>query len=90
MAAGIGYGLGIFAAIHGDEPEGALALREFLYELTTWPVLALGYEIYAYPVCNPSGYEDGKRHSRAGRTTSTANSGAVQTGAGGRRCWNAN
>ncbi len=59
--------IGVFAAIHGDEPEGALALREFLYELTTWPVLALGYEIYAYPVCNPSGYEADTRHSRAGR-----------------------
>ena len=29
--------LGIFAAIHGDEPEGALALREFLYELAAHP-----------------------------------------------------
>ncbi len=58
--------LGIFAAIHGDEPEGALALREFLCELTAFPILALGYEIHAYLVCNPTGYEDGTRHSRAG------------------------
>ena len=58
--------LGIFAAIHGDEPEGALALRELLYELTTFPILALGYELHAYLICNPTGYEDGTRFSRAG------------------------
>ncbi len=58
--------LGIFAAIHGDEPEGTVALRDFLLELVAEPLLAQGYEIYAYPVCNPSGLEDGTRHSRAG------------------------
>ena len=58
--------LGIFAAIHGDEPEGAVALRDFLLQLVADPKLAQGYEIYAYPVCNPSGLEDGTRHSRAG------------------------
>ena len=58
--------LGIFSAIHGDEPEGALALRDFLCELADRPALAHGYEIYAYPVCNPTGYADGTRHSRAG------------------------
>ncbi len=59
--------LGLFAAIHGDEPEGALALRDFLLQLADDPSLARGYAIYAYPVCNPSGLEDGTRHSRAGR-----------------------
>ena len=58
--------LGIFAAIHGDEPEGAVALRDFLLDLVAEPQLAQGYEIYAYPVCNPSGLEDGTRYSRAG------------------------
>ena len=58
--------LGVFAAIHGDEPEGAVALRDFLLELADDPALAQGYEIYAYPVCNPSGFEDGSRCSRAG------------------------
>ncbi len=57
--------LGIFAAIHGDEPEGAVALRDFLLDLVVEPQLAQGYEIYAYPVCNPSGLEDGTRQSRA-------------------------
>ena len=58
--------LGVFAAIHGDEPEGAVALRDFLLGLVADPQLAQGYEVYAYPVCNPSGLEDGTRHSRAG------------------------
>ncbi len=58
--------LGLFAAIHGDEPEGAVALRDFLLRLDDEPALALGYELYAYPVCNPSGLEDRTRHSRAG------------------------
>ena len=58
--------LALFAAIHGDEPEGAVALRDFLLQLTREPQLAEGYEIYAYPVCNPSGFEDGTRCSRAG------------------------
>jgi protein MpaA len=59
--------LGLFAAIHGDEPETALALRDFLLRLDDEPALAQGYEIYAYPVCNPSGFEDGTRNSCAGR-----------------------
>ena len=58
--------LGLFAAIHGDEPEGAMALRDFLHGLAREPQLAQGYEIYAYPVCNPSGFEDNTRVSRAG------------------------
>ena len=58
--------LGVFAAIHGDEPEGAVALRDFLLGLSRDPQLAQGYEVYAYPVCNPSGFEDNTRCSRAG------------------------
>ena len=59
--------LGLFAAIHGDEPEGAVALRDFLLQLDDEPARAQGYELYAYPVCNPTGLEDNTRHSRAGR-----------------------
>lgn len=59
--------IGMFAAIHGDEPEGALALRDFLFWLSAHPEQARGYEIYAYPICNPTGFEDGTRHSRAGQ-----------------------
>ncbi len=58
--------LGLFAAMHGDEPEGALALRELLLRLDADPAPAQGYELYVYPVCNPSGLEDHTRHSRAG------------------------
>ena len=59
--------LGLFGAIHGDEPEGAMALRDFLLQLDDDPRLAQGYELYVYPVCNPSGLEDGTRFSRSGR-----------------------
>jgi protein MpaA len=59
--------LGIFAAIHGDEPAGALAVVQFLLELSAKPELAEDYRIDAYPVCNPTGFEDNTRHSRAGK-----------------------
>src|SRR6202161_3958359 len=57
--------LGIFAGIHGDEPEGVLALARFLGELVATPALATGYRIYAYPVANPTGFEDNTRPSRS-------------------------
>lgn len=59
--------LGIFATIHGDEPEGALALHRFIDQLETVPEMARGYALFIYPVCNPTGYEDGTRFSRSGR-----------------------
>ena len=59
--------LAIFATLHGDEPEGALALTEFFRELVRQPSLASGFQIYAYPLCNPTGYEDNTRHSRGGK-----------------------
>jgi protein MpaA len=60
------FRVGIFAGIHGDEEAGILAAVRFLQELGRNPELARGYEIYIYPLCNPSGYEDGTRHSRSG------------------------
>ena len=42
-----------------------LPLRDFLLMLDDDPALAQGYELFAYPVCNPSGFEDRTRHSRA-------------------------
>lgn len=59
--------LGLFATIHGDEPEGALALSRFVEELEKQPDLARGYALFVYPVCNPTGFEDDTRHSRSGR-----------------------
>jgi murein peptide amidase A len=59
--------LGIFTGIHGDEPSGALAVVRFLRDLAQTPELAAGYRIYAYPICNPTGFEDNTRHSRRGK-----------------------
>jgi protein MpaA len=59
--------IGIFAALHGDEPAGALALVRFMRELAEEPMRAENYVIRAYPVCNPTGYEDNTRSSRRGR-----------------------
>lgn len=59
--------LGIFATIHGDEPEGALALGRFLAALEAKPELAQGYALFIYPVCNPTGFEDNTRHARSGK-----------------------
>ena len=64
--------LGIFAAIHGDEPAGALGLVRFLLELAGRPEWASGYSIHAYPVCNPTGFEDNTRCSRRGRDLNRA------------------
>jgi hypothetical protein len=58
--------LGIFALVHGDEPAGALALERLLRSLADEPSSATGYELVLYPLCNPTGYEDGTRHNRAG------------------------
>jgi predicted deacylase len=58
--------LGIFAAIHGDEPEGANALVQLLHVLEERPELARDFFLFVYPVCNPTGYEDRTRFSRAG------------------------
>jgi protein MpaA len=59
--------LGLFAAIHGDEPEGAHALVQFAKLLEARPELAAGYCLSIYPVCNPTGFEDNTRHARNGR-----------------------
>ena len=59
--------LGVFAGIHGDEPSGTLALVRFLRSLAQTPELAVGYRIYAYPICNPTGFEDNTRHTRRGK-----------------------
>ena len=59
--------VGIFAAIHGDEPEGAHAIVQFIKLLEAKPELAAGYYLSFYPVCNPTGFEDGTRFSRGGK-----------------------
>ena len=59
--------VGIFAGIHGDEPEGAHAIVQFIKLLEAKPELAAGYYLSFYPVCNPTGFEDGTRFSRSGK-----------------------
>jgi murein peptide amidase A len=59
--------VGIFAGIHGDEPEGAHALVQFIKLLEANPELVTGYYLSFYPVCNPTGFEDGTRFSRSGK-----------------------
>ena len=48
--------LGIFAGLHGDDPEGVEALVELLQELEASPQAARGFHLYAYPICNPIGF----------------------------------
>ncbi len=59
--------IGIFAGIHGDEPEGTYALLRFLQVLDARPELASGYCLFLYPICNPSGFEDNTRWARNGK-----------------------
>lgn len=59
--------IGVFAGIHGDEPEGALALIQFVNALEKQREIAKGYALFLYPVCNPTGYEDNTRYSRSGK-----------------------
>ncbi len=58
--------LGLFASIHGDEPEGAWALTALLETLLDRPALAAGYQLHVYPVCNPTGYSLGTRFASSG------------------------
>jgi murein peptide amidase A len=62
--------LGIFATIHGDEPEGADAVVSFLKDLEREPELAKGYHLYVYPICNPTGYAAYTRHNSSGQELS--------------------
>jgi hypothetical protein len=59
--------VGIFAGLHGDEPEGVQALVKFLTMLEREPQWAAGYCLFLYPICNPTGFEDRTRHSRSGK-----------------------
>ncbi|MGA3006717.1 MAG: succinylglutamate desuccinylase/aspartoacylase family protein [Opitutaceae bacterium] len=58
--------IGLFAVLHGDEAAGALALASLAQTLADDPSVARGYDLVFYPICNPTGCEDGTRHNRAG------------------------
>jgi hypothetical protein len=59
--------LGLFAGVHGDEPAGCAALVRFVARLAADPARAAGYELFVYPVVNPTGYERGTRENHEGR-----------------------
>ena len=59
--------LGLFAGVHGDEPAGCTALAQFLIALAAEPQRAAGYELWAYPIVNPTGYRCGTRETSAGK-----------------------
>lgn len=59
--------IGIFAGIHGDEPAGILGLIDLVRELDNNPELGREYQIFIYPLCNPSGFVDGSRFSRSSK-----------------------
>ncbi len=59
--------IGLFAGIHGDERAGAEALLSLAQALVGNPTIAEGYNLYFYPVCNPTGFDAGTRLSRSGK-----------------------
>ena len=61
------YRVGIFAGIHGDEQSGVVAAIQFLHHLEQDPLAARFYELFIYPVCNPWGFEAGRREGESGK-----------------------
>jgi predicted deacylase len=61
------FRLGIFATIHGDEPEGGLGMVRVVERLESERELGRGYALFLYPVCNPTGLAARTRHSRSGK-----------------------
>ncbi len=59
--------VGVFAGLHGDEPEGVHAVVQLARLFEANPELAAGYCVFLYPACNPTGLEDRTRHSRRGK-----------------------
>lgn len=59
--------IGLFAGLHGDEPEGVLAALELLERCAQNPALAEGYCLYVYPLGNPTGLAAGTRESASGK-----------------------
>jgi len=66
LAGGDTIRLGLFAAIHGDEPESARSLIALAQLLVAEPQLAAGYQLHLYPVCNPTGFARGTRCAQSG------------------------
>jgi protein MpaA len=58
--------VGLFAGIHGDEREAVLGLVDLVRALNARPEVGRDYQLFIYPMCNPSGLADGTRCSRSG------------------------
>ena len=58
--------VGIFAGVHGDEPEAVLGLVDLVRSLNARPEVGRDYQLFIYPMCNPSGLVDATRCSRSG------------------------
>jgi murein peptide amidase A len=58
--------VGLFAGVHGDEPEAVLGLVDLVRALNARPEVGRDYQLFIYPMCNPSGVADGTRCSRSG------------------------
>jgi hypothetical protein len=58
--------VGLFAGVHGDEPEGTYALQDFALTLEQSPNLARNYFLFFYPIVNPSGFEGKTRQTAEG------------------------
>jgi murein peptide amidase A len=58
--------IGVFAGVHGDEKAGCAALVSFAATLARRPSVLSGYELVAFPVCNPFGYRAGVRENGSG------------------------
>ena len=59
--------VGIFAGIHGDEPGGILGLMDFIRALDETPEFGRSFDLWIYPVCNPTGYLARTRESASGK-----------------------
>lgn len=59
--------IAICAGIHGDEPAGCAGLVNLAAALAQEPARAAGYDLFMYPVVNPTGYIRGTRVNDAGR-----------------------
>jgi protein MpaA len=58
--------VGLFAGVHGDEPEAILGLVDLVRALNVRPEVGRDYQLFIYPMCNPTGLADGTRCSRSG------------------------
>ncbi|MDB6055772.1 MAG: peptidase [Verrucomicrobiales bacterium] len=59
--------LALFAGLHGDELEGTFALINLVKLLLANPELGKGYALFIYPICNPTGFENGTATNSSGR-----------------------